>query len=219
MCQEAVDFGKHGVSVNINELEMIRHKIKNMPRVNRDTILKDMQEKIDGLKKYKEYVNLDWRFSIINDYAMEEAILSRTTDAKQVTEWVLLVFDEIVMPMTYAIRHQMIDNCITTEGEFFSCNLRCRITQKVVNKSRKPKRVNEFQINDVDEGNFYENRNQIIENYTKIWKELVLTHAKDSAAIVDLAVALYISSYWSATEEHQAQLLKHGYDPKHQNFK
>ena len=111
----------------------------------------------------------------------------------------------------------MIDHNITTEGEFFTSNSRYRINQKVTKINKKAKRISE--LNDADQTYLIKSRGIFIQSFERDWKDLVLEQTMGGGAVTDIAVALYIASYWSGSNQQKFQLHSQGYNIFNINFK
>jgi len=90
-------------------------------------LLEELKEKIELNQTYEEFIKLDWKFSVLKKYKLDTSILDLATDTDLMLSYLKPCYELIVKPMTDSIKKTMVNFQIVSEGEFFSCDLRCRI--------------------------------------------------------------------------------------------
>ena len=65
----------------------------------------------------------DYKSSVLLQYNLDPLILQKASNTEKMHSFVPLVFDEIVIPMTKALRKLMVQNLFVSEAEVFTSDL------------------------------------------------------------------------------------------------
>ena len=153
MCQIAVDFAKHGQCVNKNDfvnLQKIKNKRDRLKVDKKDQILDQLNKNLFIEEYYNSYIKKDWQFAILKEYTLNKDIILLAKDCGKMLSYLVPCYERIVKPMSEQIKKIMLNFYIATEGEFFSCDLNCRINSSYASRGQKPQHFSDPSANNKD---------------------------------------------------------------------
>jgi hypothetical protein len=128
----AVDFAKHGECVSRQEYAHIEKMIEIWPdffeKPNKrikisDGILGKLYRSLNYDAAMLDFQKNDYKNAVMLEYEMDPAILMLATDRTKMHSYLLAVYQELVVPMSKAIRQIMVTFKFATEAEIFSSDL------------------------------------------------------------------------------------------------
>ena len=126
-------------------------------------------------------------------YNLEETILSKSTDTAKMHSFLPLVFEELILPMTKALRKLMVQNVFVSEAEIYTSDLHFKMFDDYIGNKYKS---GEGPIKHEDAcENLKFSLDQLQKRFNKVYLELLFKPEVDGDK-TNLAVATYLSTYF-----------------------
>lgn len=171
-----------------------------------DGVLGKMYRDISNEVPMNNLLNFDYKKSIQLDYELDSRILGQTKNREFMHSYLLLVYNEIVLPMTMRLRQIMLEMNFGCEAEIFASDLRFKMfDDSSYNCYKSP-----IPLKNEDAMTFLKTRlNNLIERYqqklsdlhNEIQSQQAIADSSGTGSGVDsdlemhLAIAIYLASY------------------------
>lgn len=147
----------------------------------------------------------EYKRTIMWEYSLDPSILSLSLGTARMHSYMPEVFWLIVIPMTEQIRQIMVSYSFTSEAELFASDMRFTTCDPSIGYRAK----NIGMDHDDSMERLRKRTHHLQEKFTEIFQELCLKHlGEDPAAPTNLAVALYLSTYFDAQKSSRMYYAK-----------
>lgn len=126
-------------------------------------------------------------------YNLDPLILKKASNTEKMHSFIPLVFEEIVLPMTKALRKLMVQNLFVSEAEVFTSDLHFKMFDDAMHNQYKG---GEGPLKHEDScENLRFQLDQIKKRFDKVYIELLFKPEVDGDK-TNLAVAVYLATYF-----------------------